>query len=902
MFSQNEVSALIPILKFAENDGSSPYKFADAEDIGPIVREAFIADAMDIPEPTLPVPLPASHPANLIKELLNDCVPAIDSLVSEGTRASTTGQWRRDTVLQVSKSLRAISTMLDEGAPQRGDSAPRYACDAFLILSFAGTHTFDVGDRVFVLGLVNRSDLNGCIGEILQASQQDNAAFQKSGDGRLDVMMNSSKGKSKENVRIRPDNLRLYSRKIAHDRAVHPGIRCVIRHHSVHHDRLVVEVVSYDPRNESVVVRAVTRNPDQATFVVMVHNLVPLCLHLLARQTFVSVLKLIPELRQLDTDLGAAVVTCLKSCGLFFARCCRPDLTTDMIKLALQNYYASYIFETHALTKARKYDWYSEYSLVAVNVVTGYMEQHEHHMPAYDIHSLCKTAFEERNTTSLNVAMSYMNIGVMCCRMNRLDEAETNLLQAQKCLHERGLYETIEASKVTWGLGVCYSMQRSKWALGEKLLKDSLRMKMKRAGRASLEVTVPLDALIVLYLQQNRLKEAEILCKENFRLRESIISPYTAQYSEALFRVADLYERRGMLAECELLCKEILRLRDAFFGWESLAVAETLLLIAVLRARTMRLDEAELLLKEVLRIAPLFSRTAGSCSSGGGGIPGREVHGAAALLAHINMIRGNTDLATSLHMKALEMKLRIVDSTGQPTEANFGNLGKVWSRDSSEGGITSMVPYSGDRGVTAKSVLKESQDSEPQLDPMLTFALPEDCAPEVLAKWVVHSDLLEAKGHAKRRLYEPENAAASAWAAAANCKQEQESQEPVAEDVIDFFIDRAVQRGQLQLPPQSTATSEQESSSVSESQPEQSETAVPQSESTALPAAALNSIYQDCLSSGSGDFINLYASASDLGPVVSHLPENPESPVNVSAAASPQEGGHIGSEGGAPDQ
>jgi hypothetical protein len=148
---------------------------------------------------------------------------------------------------------------------------------------------------------------------------------------------------------------------------------------------------------------------------------------------------------------------------------------------------------------------------------------------------------------------------------------------------------------------------------------------------------------------------------------------------------------------------------------------------------------------------------------------------------------------------------------------------------------------------------------------MLIFSLPEDCAPEILAKWVVHSDLLEAKGHAKRRLYEPENAAASAWAAAANSKRELESQEAVSEDVIDFFIDRAVQRGQLQLPSQSTAASQQQTSSVSETQPPQSET-LPQFEST--PSSVSGSVYQDCLSTGSGEFINLYAHASDDGPAV----------------------------------
>ncbi len=752
---------------------------------------------------------------------------------------------------------------------------------------------------------MNRSDLNGSVGEVLQGAQVQYtiASNKKPGDGRVDVMMNSSKGKAKENVRIKPENLRLFSRKMAIDRTVHPGIRCVVMHHSIHHDRRVVEVVSYDPRNESVAVRAVSHNPDDATFFVMAHNLVPLCLHRLARQTFAAVLKLIPELRQLDTDLGAAVVTCLKSCGLFFARCSRSDVTTEMIKFALQNYYVSYIFEPHPLTKARKYDWYFEYSLIAVNVVTGYMEQHEYHQLAYDVHALCKATFEERNSNSMNVAMSFMNIGVMCCRMNRLDEAESNLLQAQKFLHERGFYETNEASKVTWSLGVCYSMQQSKWTLGEKLLKDSLRMKLKRAGRAAIECTVPIDSLILLYFKQNRLKEAEILCKEMFRLREAVLSPHTAQYSESLFRVAQLYERRNLLAESESVCKEVLKLREAFFGWESLAVAEVLLLIALLRARAMRLDESELLLKEVLRVAPLLDRCGCSCCNGGGGIPGIEVHGAVALFAHICMIRGNTDLAMRLHMEALELKSELLFTSGQPMQPCCSNLATVWSQNSSEASQSASALLHRKSSGELKSYWTDPDFARSASDPVYTmmFSLPENCAPEVLAKWVVHSDILEAKGYAKRRIYEPENAAATAWLAAVEQEQE-EPLEPVAANVLEFFIDRAVQRGQLVLPSDSITESQPEMPLPDAPQPPQYE---PAPESSGHAAADVghacpplaegtvpSSLYQDCLSSDNGEFINLYANMHDQAPLISAgvvvLPAAPMQLQNVPAPGAQQ--------------
>ncbi len=123
VFGQQEhpgVLAILPILKFAENDGSSPHKFVSAQELHTILHDPAIDAASDVPESPLSLPLPAKHPANMIDDLLNDFVPAVDALVAEGARASTTGQWRRDSVLQLSKGLRAVSTVLDEGAPEPG--------------------------------------------------------------------------------------------------------------------------------------------------------------------------------------------------------------------------------------------------------------------------------------------------------------------------------------------------------------------------------------------------------------------------------------------------------------------------------------------------------------------------------------------------------------------------------------------------------------------------------------------------------------------------------------------------------------------------------------------------------------------------------------------------------------
>ena len=120
IFGQHEVNPFIPILKFAENDGSSAYKFASAAELHPILHDPAIDAAADVPETPLPTPLPENHPANMIDKLLKDFVPPIDALVGEGSRASTTGQWRRDLVLQVSMGLRAVSLVLDDAAPQPG--------------------------------------------------------------------------------------------------------------------------------------------------------------------------------------------------------------------------------------------------------------------------------------------------------------------------------------------------------------------------------------------------------------------------------------------------------------------------------------------------------------------------------------------------------------------------------------------------------------------------------------------------------------------------------------------------------------------------------------------------------------------------------------------------------------
>jgi hypothetical protein len=380
-----------------------------------------------------------------------------------------------------------------------------------------------------------------------------------------------------------------------------------------------------------------------------------------------------------------------------------------------------------------------------------------------------------------------------------------------------------------------------------------------------------------------------------WRLREMTLSPHTAQYAEALFRIAQLYERRNMLDESEAVCKEVLRLRDMFFGWESLVVAEVLLLIALLRARAMRLDESELLLKEVLRIAQLFS-----------GNTGVEVHGAVVLFAHIYMIRGNTDLAIRLHMEALQLQLHLSEPAAHPTEPCSGNMAKVWSLNfaqDADNANSAVVGVAGAQSTqnpsSIRSIWTDSCVGGAASDHVhaIMFSLPEGCAPEVLANWVVHSDLLEAKGYAKRRVYEPENSMAVAWAAAGADKQELEPLDPVSEDVVEFFIDRTVHRGQNQSGAQAQQPSEEAHVSQQEL-PLPNDSQQPQSSSTAFPAWAhgvsegmVQSMYQDCLGTGGSMFINLYANVSEQPPADAPPPAHQAPAVQV-------QGFHVRSIGG----
>jgi hypothetical protein len=299
------------------------------------------------------------------------------------------------------------------------------------------------------------------------------------------------------------------------------------------------------------------------------------------------------------------------------------------------------------------------------------------------------------------------------------------------------------------------------------------------------------------------------------------------------------------------------------------------------------------LLKEVLRIAPLLDRSGCSCCNGGGGVPGNEVHGAVALFAHICMIRGNTDLAMRLHMEALELKSKLVHTSGQPMEPCCSNLAVVWLQNSSEASQNDIALLHRKPSSELKSFWTDPNLARSGSDPLyaMMFSLPDNCAPEVLAKWVVHSDILEAKGYAKRRIYEPENAAAAAWLAAVE-KEQEEPLEPVAANVMEFFIDRAVQRGQLVLPSDSNAESRPEVSLHDAPLPPQSASAAESGGHACHPHAegtAPSSLYQDCLSTDNGEFINLYANMHEQAPAnsagVDGLPIAPVLPQNDPAPA-----------------
>lgn len=133
--------------------------------------------------------------------------------------------------------------------------------------------------------------------------------------------------------------------------------------------------------------------------------------------------------------------------------------------------------------------------------------------------------------------------------------------------------------------------------------KNSLARIERTCGPEHPSVVRLLDHLACdLYLQQNRLAEAESLMKRSLKIREHTLGPRHLEVASCLFQLGDLYKKQGRYTEAEPLIKRCLAIRESRLNAENADVGIALVELADILAAQRKYEQAEPLSQRSLQI------------------------------------------------------------------------------------------------------------------------------------------------------------------------------------------------------------------------------------------------------------------------------------------------------------
>ncbi|MCS7078228.1 MAG: CHAT domain-containing protein [Bacteroidia bacterium] len=150
-------------------------------------------------------------------------------------------------------------------------------------------------------------------------------------------------------------------------------------------------------------------------------------------------------------------------------------------------------------------------------------------------------------------------------------------------------------------LAILYQ-QQGKYIEAEILLKESKQIDTKILGTYNSEYATVCDNLGLLYLDMGRLTEAECLFKESMQIRTKILGKEHIDYATSCNNLALLYHIQAKYSDAEILYKEAQKIRAKNLGKKHPLYASSCNNLAELYKEQGRYEEAEQLYKETIQI------------------------------------------------------------------------------------------------------------------------------------------------------------------------------------------------------------------------------------------------------------------------------------------------------------
>ena len=466
-----------------------------------------------------------------------------------------------------------------------------------------GQHVFLAGERAILLGLKQRSDLNGSAAHVRQAVDQ------VAGDGRIEVSVGSSG--NQETLRVRPCNLRLEWHVAADAHAACLGHSVLVRKLDSAARGKVCDVVEFDPSASIVTVRTMTneRSP-AADFIerVAVSNVVPAVYSDLAREVHSCAMKvLLKAAGAAATPAVTAVLNAVHSSASFNIRCARDDEAARTCVTVLKMLHTGTPragLSPKDLKESRR--WTEKFFVECTCDIDQELQEYGCVNAAYAVLSQClKVVQDTEGKDSLIVSGVLNNIAILLERCSRFDEALTMHKDALRIKKLKYGDDSCCVADSLNNLGMLYE-KLGRLSDAEAMYQDTLRIRELKLGHESVDVACTLNNHALLYMKQGRLAEAETGFKEALRIQELTIGHESMEAATTLNNLAKCIEQQGRLVDAEAAFREALRIKEMILGRENSSVSDTMHSFGALLEKMGRLVDAEAMYNEALRVRKLM--------------------------------------------------------------------------------------------------------------------------------------------------------------------------------------------------------------------------------------------------------------------------------------------------------
>jgi tetratricopeptide (TPR) repeat protein len=240
-----------------------------------------------------------------------------------------------------------------------------------------------------------------------------------------------------------------------------------------------------------------------------------------------------------------------------------------------------------------------------MSAADGAMQQGKHEEGIKLFSKAIKLAEQESKTPNEDLAKGLLNLGYVYLTMGKAEQAEKYLsksLSTTRSLIKDKQAKSSDLTPPLSALSIAY-MQQKKYDAALKTTKELLPLQEKALGKENPEVAATCNNLGFLHNKLKNYKEAEFNYKRAMGIREKKLGTFHPEVAACAAGLAEVYDRTGgSVNDAELMYKKILTIEEKNLGPKSEEVGISLNDLAEFYRTHDKLPQAEAAYKKAIQI------------------------------------------------------------------------------------------------------------------------------------------------------------------------------------------------------------------------------------------------------------------------------------------------------------